>query len=292
MKSFQLKSTIVLGLIAFLTHPVFADAPVVDSSENYSILNQQSDANEDTQREDSSEAQVEPDTAKQPQTDTNENDEESVPLVHTDDSHELQSELSLLNKVQSLQQDVQDLRGQLEVQAHDLKLLQQQQLAFYKDLDTRVHNIAESPQSDEKKESIQTTQPTKPAVNPANEQLSYLAAYELIKNKQFDEAMAAMQTFIEQYPRGGYTANAQYWLGELYLQKQDYPEAMSHFELVVKNYPTSSKAAASRLKLGFALADSGKKSEAIQELEELIKQHPDTNPAQLAKDKLNQLRST
>ncbi len=29
-----------------------------------------------------------------------------------------------------------------------------------------------------------------------------------------------MEQFIVQYPRGGYTANAQYWLGELYMVKK------------------------------------------------------------------------
>ncbi len=43
-----------------------------------------------------------------------------------------------MNKIQGLQQDIQELRGQLEIQTHDLKSLQQQQLAFYKDLDTRM----------------------------------------------------------------------------------------------------------------------------------------------------------
>ena len=45
---------------------------------------------------------------------------------------------NLIEKVLNLQKEVQELRGQLEIQAHDLKLLQQQQLAFYKDLDSRL----------------------------------------------------------------------------------------------------------------------------------------------------------
>ena len=50
----------------------------------------------------------------------------------------LNDNAKLIDKIQSLQQEVQELRGQLEVQAHDLKLLQQQQVAFYKDLDARL----------------------------------------------------------------------------------------------------------------------------------------------------------
>ena len=32
-------------------------------------------------------------------------------------------------------------------------------------------------------------------VNPADEQISYLAAYELVKNKRYDDALNAMQYF-------------------------------------------------------------------------------------------------
>ncbi|MBY0378010.1 MAG: tol-pal system protein YbgF, partial [Gammaproteobacteria bacterium] len=125
--------------------------------------------------------------------------------------------------------------------------------------------------------------------NPADEQISYLAAYELVKNKHFDDALTAMQTFITQHPHGGYTANAQYWLGELYLVKHDYPKAIEHFELVLKQFPSSSKAAASTLKIGYALAAAGKDNEARARLQQVLKTYPDTPTAQLATIKLESL---
>ena len=125
--------------------------------------------------------------------------------------------------------------------------------------------------------------------NPADEQISYLAAYELVKNKKFDEALIAMQTFVTQHPQGGYTANAQYWLGELYMVKKNYPEAIEHFEVVLQQFPSSSKSAASLLKIGYALAASGKKQDAIIRLQQVVKNYPDTNTAQLAKTKLGSL---
>ena len=224
---------------------------------------------------------------------------------------------ALLDKVQGLQQELQELRGQLEVQAHDLKLLQQQQLAFYKDLDARLptasthlaHNqpateLSIGPKNpiNGPKTSIATpsAQPTPTAApmaavispthnNPAEEQISYLAAYEHVKNKQFDEALLAMQTFVNHDPQGGYTANAEYWLGELYMVKKEYPQAIAHFEVVLQQFPSSSKASASMLKVGYALAASGKKNEAIARLQQVMKSYPDTNTAHLASAKLESL---
>lgn len=125
--------------------------------------------------------------------------------------------------------------------------------------------------------------------NPADEQISYLAAYELVKNKRFDDALVAMQAFVTQYPQGGYTANAQYWLGELYMVKNNYPKAIDHFEIVLKQFPSSSKAAACTLKIGYALAASGKDNEARLRLQQVLKNYPDTPTAQLAATKLESL---
>ena len=277
---------------------VFSEAPVVDDSENFALLDEQQAAYE------------------QPVVNRNrhasDNGEESAlanDTMETSSNNSNSKNAVLLDKIQGLQQEVQELRGQLEVQAHDLKLLQQQQLTFYKDLDSRIrHDPAKTAQNESvadvsigQKDSPQNIAAdklqTQPIINkairtnPADEQISYLAAYELVKNKKFDDALTAMQTFVTQYPQGGYTANAQYWLGELYMVKKSYPDAITHFEVVLQQFPSSSKSAASLLKIGYALAASGKKQDAIARLQQVVKNYPDTNTAQLAKTKLESLSS-
>lgn len=289
---------LAVSFACLLPFSVFAEAPVVDDSENYALLDQQ-------------QAAVERPVA---------HEESALARDHEEISSNSNGDNGLLlDKLKSLQQDVQELRGQLEVQAHDLKLLQEQQLAFYKDLDARLRNdapkiakneprvdlpIAAKPAVEEPAVQLEIDKTTKAKPqqaqpiasnpvrsNPADEQISYLAAYELVQNKHFDEAMTAMQSFVTHYPQGGYTANAQYWLGELYMVKKNYPEAIKHFEVVLQQFPSSSKSAASMLKIGYALAASGKKNEAIQHLQKVVKNYPDTNTAQLALAKLESLNS-
>lgn len=223
----------------------------------------------------------------------------------------------LIEKVQSLQQEVQELRGQIEVQAHDLKLLQQQQVAYYKDLDSRMGSVSgkttqSKPVTDlnlsDKTgtpkiavpatpiKEVKTTSTPQPIVaasraNPADEQISYLAAYELVKNRMYDEAINAMQNFVQKYPNGGYTANAEYWLGELYLVKKDYPKSIEHFDLVLKRFPSSSKSAASLLKSGYAYVESGNNQEAKKRFQQVVATYPNTPTAQLANSKLETLKS-
>jgi len=113
--------------------------------------------------------------------------------------------------------------------------------------------------------------------------------YEMIKNKQFDQAMTAMQSFVDDYPQSHYAANAHYWLGELYLLKRQFLFASKEFQQVLKDYPRSTKVAASMLKLGYAYAEMGNKPQAKKQFELVIQQFPDSSTAQLAKNKLTEI---
>ena len=100
-----------------------------------------------------------------------------------------------------------------------------------------------------------------------------------------------MQTFVQKYPNGGYTANAEYWLGELYMVQKEYPKAIEHFDVVLTKFPSSSKSAASMLKSGYAYAASGNNSEAIKRLQQVIRNYPETPTAHLASTKLNSIKA-
>ncbi|KTD57642.1 tol-pal system protein YbgF [Legionella shakespearei] len=323
------KKTIIAACFSLLVPlTVWSEAPVIDDSDNFAIYDGQQVADEaPVVNPKYDQAQME-----HAQLDGSQNDgyqsnnypsDEGPALVKEDQggssANNINDSARLIDKIQSLQQEVQELRGQLEVQAHDLKLLQQQQVAFYKDLDARLGSSAQSAQAKPPTElnigsktvTSQTPKMVPPAsnqpkmvkapatqpviavsrVNPADEQISYLAAYELVKNKQYDEATTAMQTFVQKYPKGGYTANAEYWLGELYMVKRDYSQAIEHFEIVLQQFPSSSKAAACMLKSGYAYAATGNNEEARRRLQQVIRTYPNTPTAQLASSKLQTINT-
>lgn len=297
------KKIIIIAML-MITIPLtsWSEAAVVDDSDNFAMMDEQRarDASLAHSKYDDSNAYEAKDAEE--------------PALAKDDApinpnKNLLNNASLIDTVHTLQQEIQELRGQLEVQAHDLKLLQQQQMAFYKDLDARIGGKAVatatitpvtssslSGETDDKSakvivsgtsSSIQTNIPiTASRTNPAEEQISYLAAYELVKNRRYDDALDAMTVFVQKYPRGGYTANAQYWLGELFLVKKDYSKAVDHFALVLQQFPTSPKSAASMLKVGYAYAAMGNKPEAKKYLQQVVRAYPNTPTAQLANSKL------
>lgn len=289
------KSVGVLSLMMlFNANIVFAEAIVVDDSNNYTMIERAETALEGSLPEDV----------------YNLNEDIESALVSDNLQDELQEENAiLLYKLQGLQQEVQELRGQLEVQTHDLNKLKQQQLAFYQDLDKKLEsklqlkeNKAEKniqTKQDQKEEQpvqnlplVEARTPVTPKLkrnNPADEQISYLAAYEFIKTKQYEKALYAMQDFVNNYPQSGYAPNAEYWCGEIYMLKKNYPQAIKKFETVVQKYPHASKTAPSLLKIGYALTALNKTSEAKTRLNQVVRNYPDTPAAELAQIKLQSL---
>jgi tol-pal system protein YbgF len=295
-----------IAAVLFLIMPlaVWSEAPVVDESDNFAQMDEQQGRPSVA----SPKYDEAPGDYSVTQADTGE------ALVKEEKSNDSRSpsgdNATLIDKVQSLQQEVQELRGQLEVQAHDLSVLKQQQLAFYKDLDARLGKSsstaakpmldigsdakapsATAPAARGKKtaqSSAEIVAPVAPVsrINPADEQISYLAAYELVKAKRYEPALMAMHTFVQKYPNGGYTANAQYWLGELYLVKKDYPKALEHFDVVLQRYPSSTKSAASMLKTGYIYAATGNQEQANKQFKQVVQNYPNTAAAKRAHARL------
>lgn len=319
------RSIIAACLLYMLPFGAWSEAPVVDDSENFAMLGDQqgSGASVVNPKYDDpliENAELDAPRGEEFAMDTTEPYDGPALVKEDQSSNSVNASAKLIDRIQSLQKEVQELRGQLEVQAHDLKLLQQQQVAFYKDLDSRISgntgsaakSVQNKPSTDlslgsatpaqHKPTQLSQAKPAQPVAapiviptasrgNPADEQISYLAAYELIKNKRFDDATVAMETFVQKYPKGGYTANAEYWLGELYLVRREYQKSIDHFEVVLQQFPSSSKSAASLLKSAYAFAAKGDKQEAKNRFEQVVKTYPGTPTAKLASTKLQSINT-
>lgn len=298
-------ASVVFAALWSLSVPVMAKAPVVDDSEGFVLLEEQAQAAEELP------------VAQDETYALSEDIEESVKQVSKHNGTTTRN-TDFVNKLQSMQKELQELRGQVEVQAHELEELKQQ-LAL-QDMNTNpvhtsatqhshpveqepIRNTAQNQNNIPKTKSVtsdlsmdvQSIQDLSSSanntvrINPADEQISYLAAYDLIKQQQFPQATQAMEQFLNKYPRGGYSANAHYWLGELFLANKEYASAIEQFDNVIKNFKSSSKYAPSRLKLGYALADAGRLAEAKEQLTAVMNLYPDTANARLAHNKLSKL---
>ena len=190
----------------------------------------------------------------------------------------------LFYQLQVLQQELQDLRGQVEEQSYLVSRLQRDQKEQYLDLDRRLVALSEN-----RPAPGPTT--TTPAASPApvtttgglSERDAYTQAFQAMRDRNFDASMQGFQSLIEQYPNGQFTPNAYYWMGELFLVAQTNPEqARQSFMQVVSLYPDHQKAPDAMYKLGVVYHNLGDLDSAKTYLARVQSEHPNTSAAGLA----------
>ncbi|MCH9769377.1 MAG: tol-pal system protein YbgF [Gammaproteobacteria bacterium] len=201
--------------------------------------------------------------------------------------------MNLPQQVSDLQQEMQQINGQLQVQQHDIKLLNDQLRSFYQDLSQQIQqlkNLNGSSAVNSNSAPVKAT-PNVGVSMQMRETNAFNGAFKLLRQRQYDKARAEFQSYLSNYPNGHYIVNAHYWLGEINLQQKDSKAAASEFNIVIKQFPKSTKAADARLKLALIHIQNGNLAAAKQELLTIKQQQPGSTAAQLATIKLQQLEA-
>jgi tol-pal system protein YbgF len=205
------------------------------------------------------------------------------------------NQIDLVNQMSHLEQQVQDLEGQVQVLSHSLQTVQTQTTSQYADLDKRLQTektaTTTAAASDSSAASDTQAAPSD-ADTHTDEKTLYEAALKNMKAQKNADAISDMKKYLAKYPDGQHAANAHYWLGQLYILKGDdssVKAAVSEFNTVIKKYPKSDKVKESNLKLGFAYLLQNKNQEERTQFHKVIKQYPGTATAQLAEARLAQL---
>ncbi|NIW86611.1 MAG: tol-pal system protein YbgF [Gammaproteobacteria bacterium] len=232
--------------------------------------------------------------------------------------------VQLLDEVELLRREIQELRGQVELQSHTLSQLKDRQRDLYLDIDRRLQR-AEAARSrpataeagaqgaqesvqgaSGSQESVQgaaaeTTEaqttvaavapePQAADIDPVAEQRAYQQAFNLLKAGRYGEAVKAFDAFLSEYPTGKYADNAQYWLGEAYYVTRQFEPALAEFRKLVSEHPSSQKVSHGLLKIGYIHDELGQSDEARRVLSDLIERYPDSTAARLARERLQRIR--
>jgi tol-pal system protein YbgF len=127
------------------------------------------------------------------------------------------------------------------------------------------------------------------AASGPDDKTSYQAAFDLLKNSQYDRAIPAFQKFLLTFPDSPLADNAQYWLGETYYVNKSFPEAQDAFQRVVDKYPQSRKRPDAMLKIGYCRYELQQWDSARQILMQVTSQFPGTPAGQLAQQRLDKM---
>ncbi len=209
----------------------------------------------------------------------------------------------LLTKINTLEQEVQQLQGRVDELQHALKQSQTEQAQQFLILNkkTAVAPIpAPAPAPKAVNSSVAAVKP-KPiaaavlapekasaAIQPVTpedqEKKTYDAAYSLVSSKAYADAVDAFTAYLTIYPDGHFAANANYWLAELEANLQNYPRAMDYLNVVVKQYSQFNKVPDALLKLGIINQRLGNDAKAQEWFARLVKEYPQSASAQSAKE--------
>lgn len=206
----------------------------------------------------------------------------------------------LFHQLQVLQGELQTLRGMVEELRFQIERLAKDQQAQYGDLDQRLLALrggGPSPGTGDAAAGASSpdrspSAPNVPAGDGESEQQAYTAAFNLMRDRAFDESAEAFEQMIETYPNGQFTPNGYYWLGELHLAQGQTEEARQHFTQVVNLYTSHAKVPDALYKLGVVHNRLGDNQRALEYLDRVRVESPDSSAASLARKYAPELCAT
>jgi len=208
-----------------------------------------------------------------------------------------QSLLEVSNQLEALRGDVRAMHNDVDQLNNALDSGRKQQRDMYADLDQRLKNLesrgagaSSASAAPAVGASAAAAAGTTPADSLSGEDKgAYQAAFNLLKDGQYDRAIAAFQKFLATYPDSSLADNAQYWLGEAYYVNRSFPEAQSAFQRMVDKYPQSRKLADALLKIGYCRYELKQWESARAVLGQVVARFTDTPAARLAQQRLDKM---
>ena len=229
---------------------------------------------------------------------------------------------SLLQDIQRLQEQVRDLRGQVDTLQYKLRQSEQGQRDLYQNLDKRLSALEDGDagrgndasgefqpigESDAGARSDSgggygssgggygsagqddtgRSEASGSGSDSAGAEQAYTAAFDELKNGKYDAAISGFEGFLDAHPESRYSDNAWYWLGEANYVQRNYDAALEAFRTVVNRFKESDKVSGSLDKIGVIQDEQGEADNARGTLQRVIDEYPDDNAAELARKRLD-----
>lgn len=200
-----------------------------------------------------------------------------------------QSLVGMSQRIDDEQEQLRQLRGDVETLEHNVDLSKKQQRDLYLDLDHRLQKL-ELGGASAATSSNTAPAPAQSATASGDEQAAYQKDFGLVKQGRYDDAITGFTAFIQQYPQSPLVPNAEFWMGESHYQQSDFQGALVNYKAVIEGYPDSSKAPDALLKMGYAQYEMKNWKAAHNALNEVISKYPKSNSAVYAKQRLQRMK--
>ncbi len=177
---------------------------------------------------------------------------------------------------QALLQEIRGLSGKIDDTATRLSALAQQVA------DMKVQS---QPLTQRAYQSI-GNEGGNPSISP---DAVYRQAYNDLVQGNLDLAIEGFSAFTRNFPADDKADDAQYYIGEAYLNQNKLPQAVTAFTRVLTDYPNSDKMASAYFKRGKAELAMGEKDNAIEDFKTVVRKYPSAPESNQAKSELDNL---
>jgi tol-pal system protein YbgF len=200
-----------------------------------------------------------------------------------------QSLVDMSRRLDALEAQLRELRGNGEVLLNGSEALRKQQRDLYADLDKRIAALEGGVQSAAGANAGAAAMAGAGATAAVDDQAVYARAFEQLKAGDYRTAIEQFQGLIKNYPQSQLLDNAQYWIGEAYYVTRDYDLAAKAFRAVGERWPASRKAPDALLKLGYTQYQQKHLHDASATLTDVTQRFPGTDAARLAAERLQKI---
>ncbi|MCX6623489.1 MAG: outer membrane protein assembly factor BamD [Acidobacteria bacterium] len=120
-------------------------------------------------------------------------------------------------------------------------------------------------------------------------QTTYENALRDMSSGNAELAMQGFSDYLRYFPTTDYAPNAQFYIGQIYYQKQDFENAIKAFDTVLVQYSENNKTPDAGYMKGMALLKSGLRSAAYKEFKAVVTKYPSSDVAGKARQEIKKL---
>jgi tol-pal system protein YbgF len=180
--------------------------------------------------------------------------------------------LQLADQLQSLQQEMAQLRDQLE-------LVSRQQ-----------PNSQQGGQPQQQQPQQNPNNPAGASAADAQEQAAYDGALDLFRKGQYKDAAGALAAFTALYPNSQLAPTASFYQGSSRYAMKDFKGAIDQMTAMVKNSPDNARAPDALLVIAGSQIELNNRPGAKATLQRIVKEYPTTPAAATAKSRIQLLQ--
>ncbi|WP_405041574.1 tol-pal system protein YbgF [Polaromonas sp.] len=200
---------------------------------------------------------------------------------NTDDNAQLRrSVLDLSNQIETLRNELANLRGQNEQLARGVADMQRTQKDLSQGVNERLRKFEPGKVTVDGREFV---------AEPAESQ-EFEAALATLRKGDFVTAQTGFVNFLKRYPQTGYRSSSLFWLGNAQYASRNYREAVTNFRTLVATDAEHMRAPEALLSLANCQVELKDTRAARKSLEDLVKAYPQSEAASVAKERLTRLK--